>query len=202
MDWLYEHADVVTATATVGLLAVWIIYAQIFYKDHKRRIRPRIIIDQMSGPGTAAATCVLSNLSSEAIYLECVLAVVATEDGTCTAAITEQRPISSAKQQESQIVSLMRQGPLASGELISIGTIEELFNAAVGAGNSWPAPQLPQHLEVRIVATMSSEDNPIGAWKRFEISEDGQRSRPMSLGTHQMYTRRAKRRVLGWLNRS
>lgn len=199
MNWLMEYAQPITAFATVGLLIVWIVYAQMFYQDYTRRLRPRIIVDQMSGPGTSAS-CTLANLSAECVYIECVLATVFVDDVEHTAVIREQGAISSSEQPSLQIVSQMRQGPLGRGQLIVIGAIEDLVRDAAGQGGDEEAKSV-RYLDIRVVATMSSEDNPVGAWKRFEISESGKRARALRLGTQQMHSRAKKREVLGWIDR-
>ena len=196
-----EHAEVLSALTSVGLLAVWMFYAQLFYKGYKRQRRPRIIIDQMSGPGTES-TCVLTNLSKEPVYLESVIAVARTGDSVLSATVTDHEPVSSVDQGEHQIVALMRQGPLSPTDLIAVGTIEDLARRAVESGGE--ADQLMAHLEtleVRVVATMSSEDNAIGAWKRFEVDfrPGRERCRPVRLGTKQMLTRKEKRQVNRWI---
>ncbi|MBN1238942.1 MAG: hypothetical protein JXB36_10595 [Gammaproteobacteria bacterium] len=201
MSWLTQHSDVISAAGTVGMFLVWVVYAQMFYKDYRRRRRPRILIDDMAGPG-AESTCTVVNLSSEIIYLERIIAVVETANGDYTAPITERTPISSSEQPDREIVSLTRQGPIPPGELISIGTLEDMVNVAMDVPSDADTPlDDVSCVEVRVVATMSSEDNPVGAYKRFQMLEQGERSEATTLGTHQMYKRREKQEVMRWLRR-
>src|SRR5690606_25851611 len=153
---------------TFGMFLVWVVYAQLFYKDYRRRRRPRIIIDDMSGPGTAS-TCTVTNLSTEPLYLECVVAVATTSNGEFCAPITEHGTISTADHEDRQIISHTRQGPLPPGKLMSVGTIEEMARVALGTSSDEDVPVRDlECVEIRIIATMSSEDKPVGATKRFD----------------------------------
>lgn len=201
VEWLSQNASTITAFGTLGMLIVWIVYAHVFYKNLRRQHRPRIIIDCMSGPGTDSV-CVMTNLSTEVIYLQCVIAAAISDSGETAAAVAEGGLIEPS-QAEREIVSRMRQGPVASGELITLGTIEDLARqAASRAQDPDGAVATLRTLEVRVIATMSAEDEPIGARKRFNLSlEDGQQALSSeSLGTIQMTSRRDKRRVLRWLD--
>src|SRR5690606_13512296 len=115
---------------------------------------------------------------------------------------TERGSIASSSQCDREIVSKMRQGPMTSGARIAIGTIKDIAKRAAARADD-PDRLLAtlDTVAVRVVATTSSEDAPIGASKRFAISsKDGQEtlSAPR-LGTAQMYSRADKKRVLGWL---
>lgn len=201
MAWLYAHADLVTAAATVGLLAVWIAYANLFYQDYKRERMPLILIDQMSGPGTEA-TCTLANVSARAVYLECVLAVATLADRKLTAPVTDHE-VESFDEPERRIVARMRQGPLASGQLISVGSIRELAQHALRTDRDGaPGLDSVESLEIRVAVTMGTEDEPIGATKRFDVdfTQSGHgTARPARLGTRQLRSRRARRAVRSWI---
>src|SRR5690606_26872886 len=97
VEWLSQHASTVSAVGTLGMFVVWIVYAHVFYKNLRRQHRPRIIIDCMSGPGSDSV-CVITNLSSETIYVECVIGVAISEAEQAAAAVTERGSIASSSQ--------------------------------------------------------------------------------------------------------
>lgn len=200
MAWLSENANLIAAAANIGLLAVWILYAQLFYKRYHRQRRPRLIVDQMSARGPESV-CTLTNLSAEPVYLECVLAVAITEDGEFSCPVTEQEPITTSEQSRLSIVAKMRQGPIGVGELVTLGKLDDLARRALGGVDAPDGSlQALKWIDIRVVATMSSEDSPIGASKRFNVGfGDGAFARSTTLGTAQLYSRRDQRRVRAWI---
>lgn len=157
-----------------------------------------ILVDRMSGPGSDT-TCTLTNLSRRGIYVECVFAVVFREGRKHAALVTDDSGISSIDSGERQIVSTTRQGPVASGELIAIGRFSEL--AALALGEEEP-PRLGRlsALEIRIVATMGSEERAFGARKRFEIvTTDGRVEAKAKVGTEQLQSRRDRKAIARWI---
>lgn len=63
MAWIVAHAELVSASANFGILLIWAVYAHLFYRQHRRQDRPRIIIDQMLGRGQKSL-CVVANMSA------------------------------------------------------------------------------------------------------------------------------------------
>ncbi len=202
MDWFANNTHVASAIANVGLLVVWIVYAHVLYQDLRSKQRPRIIIDYMRMSGDGAA-CVVTNLSTAPIYLECVIGVIISDDGEVAAAVGDRDLLEAHSADARELVARMRQGPMEPGELIWVGTIKEIATrAAENADDPEQQLQALKALEVRVVATMSSEDKPIGAWKRFDIempADGSEHIKAQRLDTVQMKTRREKRRVLAWL---
>lgn len=202
MTWVYENADVVTAIANSGVFLIYATYLHLFYRGYQRQNRTRIVIDQMSGQG-AESTCSIANMSKEWIYLECIFVAARTEDAEYAARVTEIHSVSSVLQGDHAIASLVRQGPLAPGKMLTVGTLEELFLLTVqGIADSENVSDGLHAIEIRVVATVSSEDQPIGARRRFLISTDegGRRFRPEQQGTKQMLSRSEARQVMSWLD--
>src|SRR5690606_26704571 len=88
MDWLSQHATALNAVGTFGLLAVWIVYAHVFYKNLRRQNRPRIIVDCVAGR-EADPVVAITNLSTEPIYVECVIGVAFVDDTEYSGPVTE-----------------------------------------------------------------------------------------------------------------
>lgn len=198
--WFYEHANVVVAITNVGLLVVWAIYAHLFYRDYKRRHRPRIIIDQMSGRGTES-TCVVTNMSKEWVYIECVFAAARTQEQEFAARVSEDQQVSSVEQDDGEIESVTRQGPLAPGGLIVAGTLDDLARRTVPQVPARQSLEALNSLEIRVVAKLSSEDRPIGARRCFAVDANGREMfRPDQEGTQHMLSRVEREDVTRWLD--
>ncbi len=53
IEYLSNNYEVVTSTANVGTLLVWIFYAQLLYNSHRRMRLPRVLINKCVGPSTS-----------------------------------------------------------------------------------------------------------------------------------------------------
>jgi hypothetical protein len=78
LDWISEHHRVLSVLTNIGMLFVWIVYLQLFLSSYKRQTRPKILINVGAGR-SIDARCLLSNMSSEAIYVESLIATLETE---------------------------------------------------------------------------------------------------------------------------
>lgn len=203
MAWLEQHANVVNAFLGFGTFLLWAVYAYLFYSSYERQHRPRIVIDRLAGPGTEG-NCAITNLSHEFMYLECVFVVARSGDETFTTEITEHIRLESTSQRNKrELVSLVKQGPVDSGELVILGTLHELARKAVTAESGREAQlETLSSLEIRVVGTVSGQDRLIGARKRFGIDlvDDRTDWQPARRGTQQMLSRRELREVRSWLD--
>lgn len=204
MTWIAKHANVITAFANVGMLLIWAFYAQLFYRNFKRYRRPRIIIDQMSGQA-GASTCVVTNMSQEMLYLKCIL--VAGHDGQNREILRKtdcQEAVSSMKQGDQEIISQTRQGPLSPGEILTVSTFPQLGRRVVSKEQTEEHSSVEnpnQSFEIRVIATVSSEDRPIGARRGFRIEPDHEKERikPLIAYTKLMTSRSEIKEVTRWL---
>lgn len=205
MQWLSEHSDLLNSIGTLGMLAVWIVYANMLYLSLRRQRRPRILIAMRSsdGGGPDDDVCVITSLTSETIYLEHVIGVVISEQGESTGLVSRRGSLSNDDREDAR-TRPVEQGPMAPGEVLVAGTIREIAACAAhrGIDDGGVGVATIQALEIRVVATMSSEDQPIGAWKRFGVDrvDDGYVVSAERLGTKQMHSRRERRQVRRWLD--
>ena len=88
LDWIGENHSVVSTLSNVGMLLVWIVYMQLFLSSYKRQTRPKILINVGAGR-SIDGRCLLSNMSSEAIYIESLIATMETGEGRWVYPVTD-----------------------------------------------------------------------------------------------------------------
>ncbi|GHB34218.1 hypothetical protein [Salinicola rhizosphaerae] len=197
MGWLSQYSAAVSALVSVATVFVWMFYAQILYRNYARVRRPRVIINRGGGSGLSAH-CLISNMSSEPIFVSHVIAILRTAQGEFAAnvidrTLAERPPAAREAQRPSQDSSACapasahagtehnlanRQGPMNPGEYHPIGTFEQII-AAIGHDRSVNVDPLAQpsltdfkELEIRLVAIYGSEDDAIGASRSFAFVHD------------------------------
>ena len=173
ITWIKENSEVISAIFNVATLAVWLFYAQLFYHNYARQRRPRLSLNQAQGYHLDGL-CLLVNMSKENMYVECVVAVVYTSEGSFSQGITAFRPRTEQKSPQN-LGSVTRQGPLSSGAYQSLGTFGELLQSAaesVKNSHKQSSPlkgemkhELTKHidaLELRVAAIYGPEDSQLG----------------------------------------
>lgn len=199
MEWLEEHSQVITAIANICTLFVWLFYAQLLYYNFARQRQPRIIVNRGKGTGTQAL-CLVSNMSSEAIYVQHVIAVLHTEERTYEFDVVEHQKES---EEDDDDTFRTHQGPLRSGDYIhlqSFGKIVEGLKAYWEIDEQVLARE-ELHLEIRVVAIYGPEDMPVGASRVFKLTLDAEPNRqliPAKIDTQRMSSRRERKQVLEW----
>jgi hypothetical protein len=201
MDWIVEHAQTLSAVTNTGVLVVWALYAHLFYRGVRWQWSPRLIIDQMSGEDDAS-TCVITNMSQEPVYIICVCVAPDSVNGRLPVRITECNPVSTVDQNVLEIVSRERQGPLAPGAVLTVGTLQMIAQQASEADATTSEATAPTDtVEVCLIATVSSGTKPIGARRSFRIesSSDGRKFKPVEVYTKQMASRSDQKKLIRWL---
>lgn len=69
LNWMTKNSDWLNVVANWAMVAIWIVYLQVFLRSFRRQTLPKIVINQAAGSSLDAA-CFISNMSSEAIYIE------------------------------------------------------------------------------------------------------------------------------------
>lgn len=191
MSWLQEHAAVLSALASIGMMLIWVIYAWLFYQEFRRQ-RGSVLFIHEAGSGEPGSVCVLVNLSREPVHVLCSLA---SRDGT----IVPLRD--SSVQDDPSPVRRARQGPLGSGEampLASFRDIREALNRVSDPGREADA----QLVEVRVAAIHGLREWPVGARRRFRVYGPSERVTPATAWTRQLRSRRHAREVQQWVDLS
>lgn len=214
LKWLIEHTSLVASLATLLTAVVWTFYAVLFFREFARQRRPFFVIHQARGSGLDAL-CLLVNLSKEPVHVLCVLAVLHTRRGTLAHRVQGFRSVARGAETGQDLRTSIKQGPLASGAYLDLGSFEAMLDAAAAElqrnDNGDVAPGDPmdaydiarevQQLEIRVVALHSAHESPVGAWRSFGVYARGDEVaiEPAMLLTRQMASRAEARTVRAWL---
>ena len=211
--WLSEHGEALSAAASFGMLIVWILYLQLFFRMFQRQRRPNLLIHQAGG-FELDSHCIIANMSETAVHVAAVLIDVehdrvddggVDDDGGTRDAekhdgerVTFQ-PRPAHGENDGDALANTRQGPLASATYLDLGSFAALLDAADrghGGGD-----ELDAAITVRVVAFVGSELYPAGARRRFRIS--GRRRdasvQPESLLPEQLSSASQRRVARRWL---
>lgn len=213
MGWITNHAEAISAIASVFTLFVWVFYAQLLYANYSRQRRPRIIINRGQGK-FIHSLCLVSNMSQESIYVQHIVAVLETSDGKLQFDISEFQQSEDGdssdinQTQETEYKYRTHQGPLGSGEYLHVGSFNDILR---GIAKAYGIEMLGYHprgdmtfdaLEIRLIAVYGPEDSPIGARRRFLLKDskiDEYAVYPDSLDTERLNSRRQRRRIKRWM---
>ncbi|OHY97951.1 hypothetical protein [Salinicola sp. MIT1003] len=218
MEWLSEHSKAISAITSILTLFVWFFYAQILYRNFARTRRPRIIINRGHG-NDLTSLCLISNMSSEPIFLEHIIVTLHTSKGSltndmidCEADHQQDGPdtegSSEAEHEERRQGMQSSQGPMLSGSYSHVGTFEAILKRlcsvhGVALERNRPTDDTVFHfLDIRVVAIYGSEDHPIGAERRFRLhmkEGDACTLVPVSLATKRYANRLQRWRVRQWI---
>ncbi|WP_251977433.1 hypothetical protein [Salinicola avicenniae] len=212
MQWLSDHAEAISAASSILTLFVWIFYAQILYRNFARTRRPRIIINRGHGKDLTAL-CLISNMSSEPIFLEHIIATLHTSEGMFSQDMIDYESDfgQDARQHENQDEpsrSQTSQGPMLSGSFSHIDTFQQILHRLCRTydipleGDTPSGDAVFQFLDIRVVAIYGSEDHPVGAARRFKL-QTGDHNRctltPVSIDTKRYANRWQRWRVRQWM---
>lgn len=199
MEWLNDNAQAISAVASICTLFVWVFYAQLLYNGYVRQRRPRIIINRGKGVGTEAL-CLISNMSSEAIYVQHLVAVLHTQEHSHELDVVEYQQQST---EDDKVDYRTHQGPLASGDYIHIQSFSAIIKQLQQHWNieQQALEQQGLQLEIRVIAIYGSEDMPTGASRYFQLdltAEPNHQLTPVWIDSRRMNSRRERKRVLEW----
>ncbi|MEX0761402.1 MAG: hypothetical protein WD208_01900 [Dehalococcoidia bacterium] len=200
MEWLKNNALLLSVFVNILMLAVWVFYATLLYRDYRRRQRPRLIIHQSRGYSTNSI-CLLINMSQQHLNVECVMAVVHDSEKSYKRIVTSYDDIS-LESTPHEAEARLRQGPLSPGAFIPLGTFDDLLTDPQEGIPGTPLPADDVHtIEIRAVAAFGSEDKPVGARREFSVNTTGDslQVRPAKHYTKQMSSRSERREVMEWL---
>jgi hypothetical protein len=107
MATLLEFAPLISAAASVLMLAVWGIYLELFWRNYRQQHRAKIVIGRGEGMGLDSL-CLVSNMSVEPIHIEGVIVVAERGERRWARAITTLSDIEGGDAPEKP----SREGPL------------------------------------------------------------------------------------------
>lgn len=197
--WIMEHEPVFSLLISLATLAVWVFYAQLLLSTIRRQRQPSVQINRGKG-NDMDAEILVSNMSQEAVFVQCLIAVVETNEAEYTEPVTDVEA-HDENDPAGKTHRVTAMGPLASGSYMRLGRFRDL--------GDWISPRsVPQHLwvalEIRVVFLYGSDDHPIAAYRRFSFrdSDTGRTVTPDSIDTRRMTARRHRRKIRDWLESS
>ncbi|WP_277810938.1 hypothetical protein [Chromohalobacter canadensis] len=213
LEWLNNNSGALSAIASFCTLGVWLFYAQLLYLGFARQRRPRILINRGRSK-SPDGMCLISNMSSEAIFVTNVMGVLHTSKNTYNCDLTDYtRSDDSGEGRGEQHAT--RQGPLASGDYHQVCSFREIIDH-VTDGNALDIDRNTltlegeklRMLEIRLIAIYGSENRPLGAYRSFmlEKSELDPNEEdndclivPTSFDTQRLSRRWHQKRIRRWL---
>lgn len=205
-EWIAQHSDVLNVLLNAGVLLVWLLYAQLLLSSYLRHRRCRILITQ--GMGTSVTShCMISNMSEQGVFIQCVVVRVKSSHGTREFPVTDFDLT-----QSGEIPDTPRQGtgqgPLLPSQYLDMGS----FAAVIRRAEALPARMLPwvrrrlreepeefRILEINVIASYGPEGGFVGARRNFQLCDGGRGIRPATTDTAQLRSFRARRRMRRWL---
>lgn len=206
-DWIGDNSTVLQLSLGVLTLAVWYFYGHILKATYDRKRRPRVLINKGLGTLHLDSPCLICNMSSDSIYVLCLIAELETSEGTFSAQVTHYEMEEGGRTSRFST----RQQPLDSGQCMRIRHFRELVTRAAEAGNVAVEDGLPQDdgvvfrsLAVTAICMYSSEDQPFGTMRSFDLDcskKSTPRLIPVESDTKRLVSRKDRKKVEAWLRR-
>ncbi|WMT92801.1 hypothetical protein [Pelagibacterium sp. H642] len=175
LQWISDNSEVLNLVANWAMVLIWIVYLQVFLLSFRRQTLPKIVINRAAG-STLDAACFVSNMSSDAIYIESVLVEIGAGDDTLGCTITDFEFFDGEKGSDDPKLRTY-QGTLGPSQYTSLGKFEDLI-ASVARRTGHDVENLksaggPITVEITIIADYASEDQLIGARRKFRATWEG-----------------------------
>ena len=198
LDWIGDNAGALNVFINLGMLGIWIVYLQVFLLGYRRNTMPKIVISR-NGSNSFNSWCLVSNMSSKAIFIESIIASLETENGRRDLPVTDLTDL--GDDGPSNPLHRTYQGTLQPGEYTNIGSFDELLRR--GLNQAGEDERILDDLDtavtarIQVFADYASEDLLIGAERSFDASyEDGRWSlRARRVETKQIRSRRERQEI-------
>ncbi|MCQ4311943.1 hypothetical protein NAV33_08585 [Pseudomonas stutzeri] len=211
IEWLTSNHQLISLIISSSTLLVWVFYAQLLLLNFRRQRKPSLIINRGAGKGLGSL-CLISNMSAEPMFINQLVVSIETSQGPLEVDVTDIRQSMEGDVSPDLIIhQTTHQGPLRSGEFTHIGTFQNMLRRVaelhgIKLEGHRPVGDWQFHsLEIRAVAFYGPERHPLGVLRRFRLRDLGEAECtlvPESPFTHQLTSRRDRRRVRRWLSES
>lgn len=169
LHWISSNSEWLNVVANWTMVLIWIAYLQVFLRSFRRQTLPKIVINRAAGSSLSAA-CFVSNMSSEAIYIESVIVDVEIEGRSFAGTVTDFE-LPDAHEGADDPKRRTYQGPLPPSQYTSLGTFEALIQATAERTNyDWKRARKALSVTITIIADYASEEHLIGAKRSFSTS--------------------------------
>lgn len=215
LDWISENYTLVTSLANLGMLLVWIFYAQLLYVNYRRQRLPRVLINKGVGEEYIDSPCLVCNMSEEPVFVYFVMVKLKTDDGVFTSPMTDREGDELPRNEQYDRPVLRdrtRQGPLHTGECLEFVSFRRMIQRVLRSADIDVKGGLPlaselrlQWIELHVICIYGPESKPFGAVRRFLISAPRKGLEinlyPDTLDTATRRSSRYRRRIDSWLRR-
>lgn len=191
LHFLAQNVDLLNLFLNGLLVVIWAVYLQIFLISHLRQARSVIHIDIGVEDGERSR-CLVTNLSSNPLYIQGMVAELSQEGYSARVVITEREEIDENDLQDP--LARTNRGTLHPGQTVDIGSLAAVVRRAwIRLGQKWSVDKLSR-VTVTVVAITGQAERVVGASKTFEAKYTRDRSHfiPQNLLTHQIRPHRAR----------
>ncbi len=191
LQFLTQYIEIVNAFLNGLMVLIWTVYLQIFLVSHLRQTRSVIHIDIGAADGERSR-CLVTNLSSNPLYVQGMIADLFEDGHSARVVITEREEIDQNDLEDP--LARTNRGTLHPGQTIDIGSLADVVRRAwIRLGQEWSIDKLV-HVKVTVVAISGQAERMVGASKTFDAKYMHGRSHfvPQTLLTHQIRPRRAR----------
>lgn len=171
LDWISSNSEWLNVIANWAMVAIWIAYLQVFLRGFRRQTQPKIVINRAAG-SSLDAVCFVSNMSSEAIYIESVIVEVRISNQSFATTVTDFA-LPETDEGSDDPKRRTYQGPLPPSNYTSLGSFRVLLETAAkrtGRGHEWNSAGAACLITITIIADYASEELLIGAKRTFRAS--------------------------------
>lgn len=192
--WLKENHAIISALSSLAMLGVWMLYLHLFYSSYRHQIRPKILITR-GGGDTVAARCIVTNMSSETIFIQAVFLQLSYPNREQVYSLSEvDRAGFSPADRRSELV----QGPLRSGDFLDLGSFEDLLSSVLTSGDARDELAAADALSVLAVGSYTWHDRIVAAERSFLLGRNKAEQSilvPTRVFARQITSRAERRRV-------
>lgn len=180
-----EYADVVNTVLNALMVLIWTAYLHYFMVNQLLQSRSVIHIDIGAAKG-AQSRCLVTNLSSNPIYVQGLVADLARDGHVSRTIVTDRNEISEDVVQDP--LARTNRGTLQPGETVDIGSLSDLVNRArISLDEDWSTDRI-SCVTITVVAISGQADRIVGATKSFSAQERAGHVTfaPQNILTHQI----------------
>ena len=128
VDWIPTSSDWLNVLANWTMVAIWLVYLQVFLRSFRRQTVPKIVITRAAGR-SLDGSCFVSNMSSDAVYIESVIVEVSTQDQSLACSVTDFEHFDGEDAAPDPKLRTFH-GPLPPSQYTVLGTFESLIDTA------------------------------------------------------------------------
>ncbi|WP_041523046.1 hypothetical protein [Gilvimarinus agarilyticus] len=197
LDWIAKNQGPLSVLINAGMLGIWVLYAQLLLRDYRRKLRPKILINQSLGTALQSH-CLICNMSEQSFYVSLVLADLTIDDQAYRCSVTDLE-IHEAEQTKNITI----QGPIKGGDYRNIGAFNNIVQGALKANDlDEQMLQQAQKLTLYVIGIYGSENQAVGAKREFCFDTDHHGDiclNPTHIDTDNLTGRRHQKKIRRWL---